>query len=101
MGEFVKDYYFGTHRKQGSPPAQVWGMGWARNNPAGHPNFEFGTQTAAYAAARAADAAAASDAADWESGMTGAMATWFGGLSSDAKEGIWLAAKDYDAMVNP
>lgn len=100
MGETVKDWSYGTHRKEGTnPPAQVWGMGWARNNTAAHPNFQFSTQ--AVCEAKAADATAAANPGAWEAGMSGAMATWFGNLGSDDKEGIWLAAKDYDALINP
>ena len=99
MGATVKNYFFGSQREAGTPPAQVWEMGWGRGSTGDHVVFKF--STAAVCDGKAADAATSANVAAWEATMSAPMSTWFGALSNDAKEGIWLAARDYDALINP
>lgn len=89
MGHLEENASFGSWREGGT---RVWGMSWGRGSPAAH---AFLALTQGRVAALAALALQASDEDVWEASMATPEAAWFSAQPADAREGMWLAAKDW------
>ena len=89
MGHLEENASFGSWREGSS---RLWGMSWGRSSPAAH---AFLALTQARTATLGALALQATDEDAWAGQMATPEAGWFSAQPASAREGLWLAAKDW------